>query len=57
MKLGNDIWLPISLSNPYNFLAAVVERRRLDAAFYTGLSRVCTPEQDGDANLEIVYSY
>ena len=26
-------------------------------AFYRGLTRICTPQQDGHANLETVYTY
>ena len=29
MKLGKDIWLPITWSNPYNFLTIVVQHCRL----------------------------
>ena len=31
------------------------EHRRLDHGTLWRLTRVCTPEQDGDANAEIVY--
>ena len=33
MKLGKNIGLPISWSNPYNFSAAVVQHPRLDHDF------------------------
>ena len=32
IKLGKDNWLPISYSNFYNFLRAVIQHRRLDDA-------------------------
>ena len=52
MKLGKDIWLPISWSNPYKLLTTVVQHCRLDHG--RGLSRVCIPNQDGNTNFQII---
>ena len=55
MKLVEDVWLPISWSNLYNFLTVLVQHCRLDHGIFRFLTRVCTSKQDGDANPKIVY--
>ena len=56
MNLGKDIWLPISWSDSYSFLAAMVpisHARSRD--FIEVWAKIFTPVQDGSANLEIIY--
>ena len=55
--LGVDIWLPIGLSNPYNFLTAVKATLKSRPFYCRGLTRICTTAQDGEANPEIVYCF
>ena len=53
MKLGKDIWPPMSWSNRYTFLSLVVQHHRLDHGIFQRFDPSVHPEQDGDTNPEL----
>ena len=56
-KLGIDTWLPIGWSNPYNFLTAMLPTLQTRSFYCRGLTRICTPAQDGQVNPKMLYCF